>query len=72
MNFLIDFRQLVNALVFSSIGLVVLWVFWMFFDKMTPGNIWKEIIEEQNVAVAIVVGAMALGVATIIGSAIHG
>ncbi|MBP6343892.1 MAG: DUF350 domain-containing protein, partial [Candidatus Omnitrophica bacterium] len=35
-------------------------------------SIYKELIEKQNIAVAIFLGAIALGFATIIASAIHG
>ena len=43
------------------------------FDRMTPQyNLWKEIVEEKNTALAIVVAAVAIGLSTIIGAAIHG
>jgi uncharacterized membrane protein YjfL (UPF0719 family) len=42
-------------------------------DILTPkANIWKELIEKQNVALAIFLGSLAYGIATIIASAIHG
>jgi uncharacterized membrane protein YjfL (UPF0719 family) len=39
---------------------------------LTPGELWKEIIERQNMAVAILAGAVALGLSMIISAAIHG
>jgi uncharacterized membrane protein YjfL (UPF0719 family) len=42
------------------------------FDKLTPYALWKEIVEEKNVALAIVVGAVSIGLCLIISSAIHG
>jgi uncharacterized membrane protein YjfL (UPF0719 family) len=39
---------------------------------VTPYHLWKEIIEEHNTSLAIVVGAMSIGIALIISSAIHG
>lgn len=68
----ISIKYVVNALVFSVLGLVVLTVAFVLFDKLTPGNLWKEIIEDQNIALAIIVGAMMLAIASIISSAIHG
>jgi putative membrane protein len=69
---LINFKYVANALVFSAIGIVVLaFSFWV-FDKITPGHLWKEIVEEQNIALAITAGAMILAIAQIIASAIHG
>lgn len=68
----ISMKYVVNALVFSVLGLVVLTIAFIVFDKLTPGNLWKEIIEDQNIALAIIVGAMMLAIASIISSAIHG
>ena len=39
---------------------------------ITTYKLWKEIIEERNSALAIVVGAMSLGICLIIAAAIHG
>jgi uncharacterized membrane protein YjfL (UPF0719 family) len=41
-------------------------------DRLTPGHLWKEIVEEQNRALAIVVGAFTLGIALIIAASISG
>lgn len=65
-------KPIIGAFVFSTIGLVVFLLGFIVIDKATPGDMWKEIIEERNVALAIVVGAVAIGIATIISAAIHG
>jgi len=62
----------INSIVFSVIGVVVFWVSFIVIDTLTPYNLWKEISEERNLALAIVVGAMSLGICTIIAAAIHG
>jgi uncharacterized membrane protein YjfL (UPF0719 family) len=67
----INTKFIVNALVFSGIGIVILAISFVIFDKMTPGNLWKEIVEEQNVALAIAAGAVILAMAQIIAAAIH-
>lgn len=72
MEDLFNAKYLVNAVVYSLIGLGVLAGGFMIFDRFTPGNLWKEIVEEQNIAVAILFGAMAIAIAQIIASAIHG
>lgn len=69
---LINLKYMVAAIVFSGIGIVVLAVSFLIFDKLTPGNLWKEIVEEQNIALAITTAAMTLAIAQIIASAIHG
>jgi uncharacterized membrane protein YjfL (UPF0719 family) len=40
-------------------------------DKLTPYALWKEIVEEKNVALAIMVGAISLGMCIIIAAAVH-
>ena len=39
-------------------------------NRLTPGTLWRELIEEHNTALAIVVGAMAIGISIIIAAAI--
>lgn len=72
MESLVNIKYIANALVFAIIGIVGLAVSFWVFDRMTPGNLWKEIVEEKNMALAILVGAMTLGLAQIIAAAIHG
>ena len=40
-------------------------------DAITPYHLWKELVEEKNVALAIVVGAIAISIAIIVSAAIH-
>jgi uncharacterized membrane protein YjfL (UPF0719 family) len=69
---LISMKYIIASLVFSVIGIVVLSFSFIIFDKLTPGNLWKEIVEEQNVALAITTAAFTLAIAQIIAAAIHG
>jgi putative membrane protein len=63
---------LLNSLVYSALGVAIFWIAFLVIDKLTPYHLWKELVEEKNVALAIVVGAMCLGIAVIVGAAIHG
>ncbi len=72
MEDIISVKFIVEALVFSFLGLGVLGIAFIIFDKLTPGNLWKEIFEEHNVALAIIMGAMALAISLIIAAAIQG
>lgn len=64
---------IVNSLVFSVIGIVVLMLAFVFVDMLTPRyKVWVEIVEKQNMALAILLGAYLIGVAIIIASAVHG
>jgi uncharacterized membrane protein YjfL (UPF0719 family) len=68
----INIGYVVNAFVFSLVGLLVFTVSFYLFDRLTPYNLWKEILEEHNIALAVVVGAISIGICIIISSAIHG
>ena len=59
------------ALVFALIGIVVFVGAFVVIDKMTPYDLWKEIVEEKNLALAILVGAMSIGLCIIIAAAVH-
>ena len=40
-------------------------------DKMTPYDLWKEIVQEKNMALAVLVGALSIGICIIIAAAVH-
>ena len=67
----INLHQLANSLIYSLLGVIVFWASFIIIDKITPYDLWGQIIKERNVALAIVVGAMCLGIAIIVASAIH-
>lgn len=69
MEFRID--HFVNALIYAFLGVAIYWIAFIVSDKMTPVDIWGEIVQKQNVALAILVGCMALGVGIIIAAAVH-
>jgi putative membrane protein len=59
------------ALVFALIGIVVFVGSFLAIDKLTPYDLWKEIVEEKNLALAVLVGAMSIGICIIIAAAVH-
>lgn len=60
------------TLLYASLGILVFVISFVLVDKLTPGELWKEIIEKQNTAVALLSGAVALGLSVIIAAAVHG
>ena len=62
----------VTTLVFVVIGLIIFALAFFIIGKATPFSVRKEIEEDHNVALAIVIGAVILGSALIIAAAIHG
>ena len=59
------------SLLFALIGVAVFWLCFVIIDKITPYDLWSEIVEKQNVALALVVAAMSLGICIIVAAAIH-
>lgn len=57
---------------FALVGIALAIVGYKLFDKFTPGNLHREIVEERNVAAAIIGGAVILGVCVIIAAAMIG
>jgi uncharacterized membrane protein YjfL (UPF0719 family) len=60
-----------NALVFASLGVLVFVIAVAIVAKLAPFHVWKEIVQERNVAAAILAGAVALGLCWIIAAAMH-
>ncbi len=62
---------ILGSLLYAVIGVVVFWVCFLIIDKLTPVDLWAEIVEKQNKALAMVVAAMCLGISIIVAAAIH-
>lgn len=62
---------LLNAFLFAVLGILIFIGSFVLVDKMTPYALWKEIVEEKNSALAILVGLMSVGLAIIIAAAVH-
>ncbi len=75
-GFLVPFTQLpellISSLVFSGVGIVLFALAYIIIVKASPFSIRKEIEEDQNVALAIVIAAVILGIAMILAAAIQG
>lgn len=68
----LNIKYIVASLVYSFIGIIILLVCFFIIEKISPENLWKEIIEKKNNALAILAAAFMIAVAMIISSAIHG
>jgi uncharacterized membrane protein YjfL (UPF0719 family) len=66
-----DIAILINSVVYALLGIIIFVAGFIIVDKLTPYDLWKQLVEEKNVALAIVVGAAALGICQIIAAAIH-
>ena len=65
-------HALVSSLVFTTVGIFFFVVAFLLIQKLTPFSIRKEIEEDHNTAMAIVLGAIILGIAMIVSAAVHG
>jgi putative membrane protein len=68
----LNIKYIISSLVYSVLGIGVLFVAFWIIEMVTPENLWKEILERQNMALAIMFAAFMLAIAIIIASAIHG
>lgn len=63
---------LIGSMAFALVGVLVFWVCFVIVDKLTPYDLWAEIVEKRNTALAIVVGAMCIAIGLIVAAAVHG
>lgn len=64
-------QAFINALIYALLGIGIFGLSFWIWDKMTPYDLFKEIVEHKNLALAIVVGFMSLGMCVIIAAAVH-
>ncbi|MGD0307301.1 MAG: DUF350 domain-containing protein [Candidatus Acidiferrales bacterium] len=67
----VQLGNLVSAVVFAALGIFVFAAAFFVIDKVTPYHLWKEIVQEHNIALAILIGTMSIGICIIIASAVH-
>ena len=60
-----------DSVIVALLGVVIFWLSFIVIDKITPYNLWEEIVEKQNLALGMVVAAMSLGICIIVAAAIH-
>ena len=65
-------KVVVESVIFVGIGLVVFLIAFFLMTKMAPFSVRKEIEEDQNTALGVVMGSVIIGLAIIIAAAIGG
>jgi uncharacterized membrane protein YjfL (UPF0719 family) len=63
---------LTTTVIFVAIGLIVFTVAFLIVVLVAPFSVKKEIEEDQNISLAIIIGAVIIGIAMIISAAIQG
>ena len=68
---IVDLKYVVASVVYAFIGILILVISFIIVEKLSPQNLWKEISQNKNTALAMMASAYILAVAIIIASAIH-
>jgi uncharacterized membrane protein YjfL (UPF0719 family) len=59
------------ATIFAVLGIVMFIVAFVIFDRLTPGSLWKELLEDRNQALGTLMGGVAIAIAIIIAASVH-
>ena len=65
-------RLIITTIVFSIIGILLFALAFWIIVKAAPFSVRKELEEDQNVALAIVIGSVIIGIALVVSAAVHG
>ena len=65
-------EALVSSAAFAGVGLAVFVIAFWVMAKLTPFSLRKEIEEDQNTSLGIILGSVIIGISMIIAAAIHG
>jgi len=61
-----------TTIIFVALGLIVFAIAFLIVVLVTPFSVKKEIEDDQNISLAVIIGSVIIGVAMIISAAIHG
>jgi len=62
--------EIIGTIVYTAIGLGLLWVIWIVVDMLTPFPIIKEIEQDQNMALATLIASLFISASIIIAAVI--
>jgi putative membrane protein len=65
-------RLVITTLIFSIIGILLFALAFWIIVKSAPFSVRKELEEDQNVALGIVIASVIIGIALIVSAAVHG
>ena len=60
-----------GSMLYAIIGVLVFWIAFLIIDKLTPYDLWNELVVMQILALGLVVAALSLGICVIVAAAIH-
>ena len=65
------FDHFLNAVIYAALGIVIYIDAFIVVDKATPGELGTEIFQKHNMAAAVFVGFLMLGISIIIAASVH-
>jgi|WetSurMetagenome_2_1015567.scaffolds.fasta_scaffold416293_2 putative membrane protein len=65
-------KGVAETIIYSVIGIIMCVASYKVVDFLLPGKLNKQIVEDRNLAIAIIAAAMILGICIIIAAAVHG
>ncbi|MGO9230366.1 MAG: DUF350 domain-containing protein [Bryobacteraceae bacterium] len=60
-----------NAILYTALGVAAFVAAFAIFVKLAPFPLWKAVVEDRNIAAAILAGSVALGLCWIIAATMH-
>ena len=72
MRNILDAQHLVGGIVYSALGMAVFSAWFVVFDKLTPYDLWHEIVGKQNRALATVIAGCAIAIGMIVAASMLG
>ncbi|MBL4844422.1 MAG: DUF350 domain-containing protein [Planctomycetes bacterium] len=68
----VNLNDILNALVYTGLGVMVFGAAFLIMIMVMPFSVRKEIEEDQNTALGIIMGSVVIGLALIVAAAVHG
>jgi putative membrane protein len=72
MKSILDAQHLIGAIVYSALGAAVFFGWFVIFDKLTPYDLWNEVVVKQNRALATVISGLSIAMGLIIAASMLG
>ena len=63
---------IVTTLAFCILGILLFALAFWIIVKVAPFSVRKELEDDQNIALGIVIGSVIIGIALIVSAAVHG
>lgn len=72
MDWSIILRGVVATIVFGAVGIALFAIAFVIMCRIAPFSVRKEIAEDHNTALAVLMGSVLIGMALIVAAALHG